>query len=69
MYNILENTFNNIKIVDLKKNYKKILLDNNIEKIKEIRFAELCIKYVREILHSVHDIMLDVKKQLFKKNL
>ena len=63
MYNILENTFNNIKIS--LKNYKKILLDNNIEKIKEMALGYV-LKMLRNIT-TVHDIMLDVKNNYLKK--
>ena len=63
MYNILENTFNNIKIS--LKNYKKILLDNNIEKIKDMALGYV-LKMLRNIT-TVHDIMLDVKNNYLKK--
>ena len=63
MYNILEKTFNNIKIS--LKNYKKILLDNNIEKIKDMALGYV-LKMLRNIT-TVHDIMLDVKNNYLKK--
>jgi len=63
MYNILEKTFNNIKIS--LKNYKKILLDNNIEKIKDMALGYV-LKMLRNIT-TVHDIILDVKNNYLKK--
>jgi hypothetical protein len=63
MYNILENTFNNIKIS--LKNYKKILLDNNIEKIKDMAIGYV-LKMLRNIT-TVHDIILEVKNNYLKK--
>jgi hypothetical protein len=59
MFSIL----NNIKIS--LKNYKKILLDNNIEKIKDMALGYV-LKMLRNIT-TVHDIMLDVKNNYLKK--
>jgi hypothetical protein len=63
MFSILNNTLNNIKIS--LNNYKKILLDNNIEKIKDMALGYV-LKMLRNIT-TIHDIMLDTKNNYLKK--